>query len=94
MLQVDTLEIRDPDYFFYPLTRMIYYDPKVVYHGTRSKKGYDIEVRLGKRVDYVNISREKDCISIKPKTWIDRSVWRKFNQMVLLGYRMEKKASG
>jgi len=40
---MDRLEIKDPNYFVYPLSRQIYYDPKVVYHGTRSSFAESIE---------------------------------------------------
>ena len=33
-----------------------------------TNRDYDIEIQLGKRTKHVNIVREKDCTSIKPKS--------------------------
>jgi hypothetical protein len=34
--------------------------------------------------EHVNIFREKDCISVKPKTWIHKSVWREINDILAI----------
>ncbi len=39
---------------------------------------------LGKRVNYVNILNEKDCIKISPKMWLDRQIWREINDILKL----------
>jgi hypothetical protein len=48
----------------------------------QTKRKCNIEVQLGKRIEHVNIVREKDCISIKPKNWIDKSIWREINDIL------------
>ena len=31
---------------------------------------------LGKRIQYVEIMNEKDCIKVKPKGWLDKEEWK------------------
>jgi transposase-like protein len=50
----------------------------------QTKREYNIEIQLGKRIEKVNIIHEKDCISVKPKTWIDRAVWRQINDILAI----------
>ena len=62
--------------------------------GLGDNKIYDLIVKstsqnnfvanLGKRVNYVNIVNEKDCIKISPKMWLDRQVWREINNILKL----------
>jgi G3E family GTPase len=49
-----------------------------------TNREYNIEIQLGKRIEYVNIVREKDCTSVKPKAWIDKSVWREINDILAI----------
>jgi hypothetical protein len=39
-------------------------------------------VHLGKRVQYVDIENEKDCIKVKPKGWLDKQVWKEINDIL------------
>jgi transposase-like protein len=39
-------------------------------------------IHLGKRVQYVDILNEKDCIKVKPKGWMDKQVWREINDIL------------
>jgi hypothetical protein len=48
----------------------------------QTKREYNIEVQLGKRIEHVDIFRERDCISIKPESWIDKSIWREINDFL------------
>ncbi len=48
------------------------------------KKEYNIESQLGKRMDYVTISREKDCTSVRTKGWIPKPVWREVNDVLFI----------
>jgi transposase-like protein len=47
-------------------------------------RDYNIEIQLGKRAEYVNISHEKDCISVTPKMWINKSLWREINDILTI----------
>lgn len=39
-------------------------------------------IHLGKRVQYVDILNEKDCMKVKPKGWIDKQVWKEINDIL------------
>ena len=39
-------------------------------------------IRLGKRVQYVNILNEKDCTKVIPKGWLDKQVWKEINDIL------------
>jgi hypothetical protein len=47
-----------------------------------SRSDHNIEVQLGKRVEHVNIFRERDCISVKSKTRIGKPVWKEINDIL------------
>jgi hypothetical protein len=49
-----------------------------------TNRDYDIEIQLGKRTEHVNIVREKDCTSIKPKKRIDKSLRRDINDILAI----------
>jgi hypothetical protein len=48
------------------------------------KKEYNIEFQLGKRLNYVEIKRGTDCISVKPESWIPKSIWREINDILFI----------
>lgn len=48
------------------------------------KREYNIEFQLGKRLNYVEIKRETDCISVKPESWIPKSIWREINDILFI----------
>lgn len=37
---------------------------------------------LEKRIQYVEILNEKDCMKVKPKGWIDKQVWKEINDIL------------
>lgn len=39
-------------------------------------------VQLGKRIEKINISNEKDCIKIYCKAWIEKKEWREINDIL------------
>jgi putative transposase len=39
-------------------------------------------VHLGFRVQYVEISNEKDSIKVKPKGWLDKQIWKEINDIL------------
>jgi hypothetical protein len=41
----------------------------------QAKKELELEPQLGKRIEYIDIKREADCISIKPKGWKVASIY-------------------
>jgi putative transposase len=41
-------------------------------------------VQLGKRIDKVNISNEKDCIKVSCKGWMEKQTWREINDILRL----------
>jgi transposase-like protein len=45
---------------------------------------YALEPQLGKRIDYIEIKREEDCISIKPRGWLPKPIWREVNDILFL----------
>ncbi len=51
----------------------------------KAKKENNFENNLGKRIEYVDIIRESDCISIKPKSWLPKHTWREINDILSLG---------
>ena len=51
---------------------------------TKIEKEYALEPQLGKRIDYIEIKREADCISIKPREWLPKPVWREINDILFL----------
>jgi transposase-like protein len=50
----------------------------------QKKKEYSLEPQLGKRVEYIEIKREADCISIKPKGWLPKPMWRQINDILYI----------
>lgn len=48
------------------------------------KREHNIEYQLGKRLKYVSINREKDCITVKPDSWIPKSIWREINDILFI----------
>jgi hypothetical protein len=51
---------------------------------TKIEKEYALEPQLGKRIDYVEIRREADCISIKPRGWLPKPIWREINDILFI----------
>jgi hypothetical protein len=47
-------------------------------------KEYALEPQLGKRIDNIEIKREADCISIKPKGWLPKPIWREINDILFV----------
>jgi hypothetical protein len=39
-------------------------------------------VHLGFRVQYVEITNEKDSIKVKPKGWLDKQTWKEINDIL------------
>jgi hypothetical protein len=39
---------------------------------------------LEKGLDYIEIKREADCISIKPRGWLPKPVWREINDILFV----------
>jgi hypothetical protein len=35
-------------------------------------------------MDYAEIKREADCISIKPRGWLPKPIWREINDILFL----------
>jgi putative transposase len=50
----------------------------------QAKKELELEPQLGKRTEYIDIKREADCISIKPKAWLPKPVWREINDILFI----------
>jgi transposase-like protein len=48
----------------------------------RTNKEYQLEPQLGKRTEYIDIKREADCISVKPRAWLPKPVWREINDVL------------
>jgi hypothetical protein len=48
----------------------------------RKREEYALEPQLGKRTYYIKIKREADCISIKPKAWLPKPIWREINDIL------------
>lgn len=48
----------------------------------QKKKEYSLEPQLGKTAEYIDIKREADCISIKPKGWLPKPMWRQINDIL------------
>jgi transposase-like protein len=46
------------------------------------KREYNIELQLGKRLKLVDVKREPDCITVKPDSWIPKSIWREINDIL------------
>jgi hypothetical protein len=46
------------------------------------KREYNIEFQLGNRLKYLEIKRETDCVSVKPESWIPKSIWREINDIL------------
>jgi transposase-like protein len=49
-----------------------------------AKIEYNVEFQLGKRIEHVNIVREKDCIYVKPKNRIAKPIWREINDILFI----------
>jgi putative transposase len=41
-------------------------------------------IHLGKRIEFVDILNEKDCMKVKPKGWMDRQAWKEINDILRL----------
>ena len=41
-------------------------------------------VQLGKRIEKVNISNEKDCVKVSCKGWMEKQTWREINDILRL----------
>lgn len=39
-------------------------------------------IHLVKRVQYVEIVNEKDCVKVKPKGWMDKQLWKEINDIL------------
>lgn len=39
-------------------------------------------VHLGKRIKFVDILNERDCVRVKPKGWMDKQVWKVINDIL------------
>jgi hypothetical protein len=50
----------------------------------QAKKELELEPQLGKRTEYIDIKREADCISIKPKAWLPKPLWRQINDILFI----------
>jgi transposase-like protein len=48
----------------------------------QKKKECRLEPQLGKRAEYIDIKKEADCISIKPKGWLPKPMWREINDIL------------
>lgn len=48
------------------------------------KREYNIEFQLGSRLKYLQIKRETDCVSVKPESWIPKSIWREINDILFI----------
>jgi transposase-like protein len=46
------------------------------------KREYNIELQLGKRLKFVDLKREPDCITVKPECWIPKSIWREIHDIL------------
>jgi hypothetical protein len=45
---------------------------------------YALEPQLRKRIDYIDIKPEVDCISIRPKRWLPKPIWREINDILFV----------
>lgn len=43
-----------------------------------------LEPPFGKRIEYIDIRHEADCISIKPKGWLPKPIWREINDILFI----------
>ena len=50
--------------------------------GTKGNSNGKFAVHLGKRVQFVDILNEKDCMKVKPKGWMDKQVWKEINDIL------------
>jgi hypothetical protein len=41
-------------------------------------------IHLGKRIQFVDIINEKDCMKVKPKSWMEKQVWKEINDILRL----------
>ncbi len=48
----------------------------------QEKRKDSFELQLGKRIKYLEIKRETDCISLKPKDWLPKAIWREINDIL------------
>jgi hypothetical protein len=56
---------------------------------------YALEPQLGKRIDYIEIKRESDCIIIKPREWLPKPIWREINDILFVnGYSWLENGKG
>lgn len=52
--------------------------------GEQTKREYELEPQLGKRIEYIDIKKEADCISVKPKGWLPKPIWREINDILFI----------
>ncbi len=59
---------------------------KIKYLITKSTeaKNYNFAVQLGKRIEKVSISNERDCVKVSCKGWMERQTWREINDILRL----------
>jgi hypothetical protein len=48
----------------------------------RTKKECNIKPQLGKGAEYIDIKKEDDCISVKPKLWLPKPLWREIDDIL------------
>lgn len=51
---------------------------------TKIEKEYALEPQLGKRINHIEIKHEAGCISIKPRGWLPKPIWREINDILFL----------
>jgi len=45
---------------------------------------YALEPQLRKRIDHIEIKRDADCVSIKPRGGLPKPIWREINDILFL----------
>lgn len=48
--------------------------------GAKAKSNF--AAQLGKRIEKVSISNEKDCIKVYCKGWVEKQTWREINDIL------------
>ncbi len=51
---------------------------------TKIERQYALEPQLGERINYIEIKREAGCISIKPRGWLPKLIWREINDILFV----------
>lgn len=39
-------------------------------------------MHLGKRIQFVDVVNEKECMKVKPKGWMDKKLWKETNDIL------------